>query len=134
MDWIGINKETDLVLYAQDNPELGDSALLSGVINRLAECEVPVVFWAGYSGIFLVSSVYLKDWTVVVSRTETSVERIFPRRWLDIKGRKMMDVWEAGLKAVVGVILVHPGMSQVRKEPKDLIHMDYELIGLKMTG
>lgn len=83
------------------------------MITQLSESDVPVVFWAGYNDIVLVSSAYLREWTVIISRTASNVERIFPRRWWDIRGRKMMDVWEAGLRAVMGLILLHPGISQV---------------------
>ena len=39
---------------------------------------------------------------------------VFPRRWLDIYGRKLDEMWEAALRAVVGQILLRPGISQVR--------------------
>jgi len=40
--------------------------------------------------------------------------RIFPRRWFDLTGKKALDVWESALKAVVGVVVFRPGVSQVR--------------------
>ena len=39
---------------------------------------------------------------------------IFPRRWLDVYGRKLDEVWEAALRAFLGLVLLHPGISQVR--------------------
>ena len=39
---------------------------------------------------------------------------VFPRRWLDIYGRKLKEVWEAAVRAVLGLVLLRPGISQVR--------------------
>jgi len=38
--------------------------------------------------------------------------RTFPRRWLDLAGKTVPDVWESALKAVVGVVAFRPGVSQ----------------------
>ena len=42
----------------------------------------------------------------------------------------MMDVWDAALRAVVGVILAHPGVSEVRKDPNNLLTGD---VGTHLT-
>jgi hypothetical protein len=81
------------------------------VIRRITESPSPLLFWAGYSSPILISSAHLREWTVVTS--EFPMIRIFPRRWLDIFGSKMTDVWEAALKATLGVILFRPGITQV---------------------
>ena len=77
----------------------------------MTESSVPLLFWAGYATLVLVSSAYLKNWTVLVS--ESPARRIFPRRWLDISGVKIVNFWEAALRAVMGVIIFRPGISQV---------------------
>jgi len=53
---------------------------------------------------------YLQAWTVLIS--ENPRVRIFPRRWFDLAGKKVLNVWESALKAVVGVIAFRPGISQ----------------------
>lgn len=98
--------------------------MVSKVIDVLSANErVPVVFWTGYNEVVLVSCAYLKEWSVVVFQDEERVERVFPRRWLDIRGTKMVDVWEAGLRAVMGLVLFHPGISQVRCSVHSLGHV-----------
>lgn len=105
----------------KDNPDFdGETGILGEVIDRLSEAEPPVVFWTGYKEISLISCVFLKDWTVMINSSseegegeERRVERIFPRRWLDIRGRKMGEVWEGAVRAVMGVVVLHPGISQV---------------------
>jgi oxalate---CoA ligase len=84
---------------------------LFSMVKKLTESSVPLLFWAGYSTLILVSSAYLKNWTVLVS--ESPPTRVFPRRWLDISGLKIVDFWEAALRAVIGVIVFRPGISQV---------------------
>lgn len=84
---------------------------LYSIIRRMTETPVPLLFWAGYSALVLVSSAYIKNWTVLVS--ESPAVRIFPRRWYDISGRKVVDFWEAALRAVIGVIIFRPGISYV---------------------
>ena len=81
------------------------------IVKKLTGSSVPLLFWAGYSTLVLVSSAYLKHWTALVS--ENPPTRIFPRRWLDISGLKIVDFWEAAMRAVMGVIVFRPGISQV---------------------
>jgi len=77
----------------------------------MTEMPTPLLFWAGYSSSVLVSSAYLQAWTVMVSNNPRT--RIFPRRWFDLEGKKMSDVWESALKAIVGVVIFRPGVPQV---------------------
>ncbi|KAF9015475.1 hypothetical protein BDQ17DRAFT_1386204 [Cyathus striatus] len=80
------------------------------LIQRMTECEIPLLFWVGYSTIKLVSATYARHWTVLIS--EKPVMRIFPRRWLDIEGRKVTDFWEAAVRAVMSTVVFRPGISQ----------------------
>lgn len=59
----------------------------------------------------LVSAAHMHPWTVITS--EAPLTRMAPRRWLDISGRKMFDIWEAGIRAVTAMVLFRPGISQV---------------------
>lgn len=86
-----------------------------------AAAAAPLAYWTGYAAVVLVSAGAIRPWTVTVYNTESadspgSAERksmIFPRRWLDIYGRKLSEVWEAALRAVLGLVLLRPGISQV---------------------
>lgn len=103
-----------------------------------------LAFWAGYKEIVLVAAVYLNRWTVVISsesptnREDQSagaggdantmsklrpkpVIRSFPRRWLDIHGHEMVDIWDAACRAVMGIIVLHPGESQVCSRTRPLL-------------
>ncbi|KAG6891388.1 hypothetical protein C0992_007611 [Termitomyces sp. T32_za158] len=86
------------------------SGQLFSIVKRMTESPIPLFFWAGYSSLVLVSSAYIRNWTILVSHNPAT--RIFPRRWLDISGRKIADFWEAALKAVVGIVVFRPGITQ----------------------
>lgn len=85
--------------------------LVSHLIWRMLNTSPPLLVETGYSSIVLVSSMFLQPWTVIVS--EDPRTRVFPRRWLDVVGAKVQDFWEAALRAVIGVIVFRPGVSQV---------------------
>ena len=95
--------------------------VVMSIIERMTETSVPLLFWSGYSCAMLFSAVYLREWSVLIS-VEPQV-RIFPRRWLGLVGEKVLDVWDAALKAVVGLVIFRPGISQVRNSRKP--HADY---------
>ncbi|KAI0344000.1 hypothetical protein BDW22DRAFT_1355246 [Trametopsis cervina] len=103
-----------------------EKAVDSLVTSKLA-------FWTGYKEVVLVSAHFLSYWTVVIppshetalpaSPTEASqstvapalvepLVRVFPRRWLDVNGRILHEVWEAACRAVMGVVVFRPGISQ----------------------
>ena len=42
-----------------------------------------------------------------------------PRRWIDIDGSQVSEVWEAGLRAFVGMIASRPGITQVCEQVGD---------------
>jgi transcription factor C subunit 3 len=65
----------------------------------------------GYgSSLYLVSAVHITKWTVSVS--SNPLTRVFPRRWLDITGARITEIWEAALKCVVGTVIFRPGIPQ----------------------
>ena len=72
----------------------------------------PLCYWVGYTHPVLVSRPHIAEWTVSIPGLTPRL--VFPRRWLNIKGEKMSEVWNAGLRAVVGVLIARPGISQVR--------------------
>lgn len=88
------------------------------VVDKIISRRVPLFFWTGYSAIVLVSSTHLQAWSIVVPASEVMVK---PRRWTDIRGSQVPEVWEAGLRAVMGTIASRPAITQVsagkRREP-----------------
>lgn len=87
-----------------------DRQLLPRVVQALADAEVPLVHWAGYTQLLLVSSEHISAWTVVVSHSPLT--RVLPRRWLGIDGQKIGDYWQAALRAVMALVIFRPGISQ----------------------
>lgn len=94
------------------------------LVRRMTDRKVPLCFWTGYTSVVLVSPMYLRNWGVVVS--ESPMMRILPRRWYDIGGIKIVDIWQAGLRAVMGLIFFRPGIAQVRQSAI-LFHTDFSL-------
>ncbi|CCM00318.1 uncharacterized protein FIBRA_02348 [Fibroporia radiculosa] len=82
------------------------------IIEQLTAGPVPVAFWTGYISIVLVSCAYIRPWTVLVSDGKSQQSMVSPRRWLDIFGGRMRDIWQAALRAVIGVVLYRPGIPQ----------------------
>ncbi|RDX56211.1 hypothetical protein OH76DRAFT_605431 [Lentinus brumalis] len=97
-------------LESFQNPE----ATLFSVVQRMVEAPVPLAHWTGYAAVVLVSAKAIRPWTVTVSDAQTPDRKsmIFPRRWLDIYGRKLDEVWEAAMRSVLGLVLLRPGISQ----------------------
>ena len=90
------------------------------MVDKIISRRTPLFFWTGYLSIVLVSSAYLQTWSIVVSTSEGMVK---PRRWTDIRGSQVPEVWEAGLRAVIGTIVSRPAITQVsvgeRREPDE---------------
>ncbi|KAJ3559601.1 hypothetical protein NM688_g245 [Phlebia brevispora] len=85
---------------------------LATIISHMVGADVPLALWLGYHETVLVSSYHVALWSVVVAENNTHCTRILPRRWLDIDGRNMSEVWDAARRAVIGIVLFHPGISQ----------------------
>ncbi|KAL6299663.1 hypothetical protein BKA93DRAFT_741989 [Sparassis latifolia] len=103
----GLTKEQLLA-----NVESSSNASFLSVGRRMTEASIPLACWTGYKSIVLVSSDSLDPWTVSVSNSQDSRTKLFPRRWLDISGKKISDLWDAALRAIVAVILSRPGITQ----------------------
>lgn len=88
------------------------------MVENLTNSDIPLAYWVGYNEVILVSANQLSEWSVDVSNSEEHCVRVFPRRWIDIAGRRIDEVWEAARRALIGVVLQHPGVTQV----KDLIY------------
>lgn len=95
--------------------ELKDSLNLTeielfGIVHRLTDAPTPFLFWTGYNNIVIVHSTFLARWTVVVS--DDPLTRSHPRRWYDINGCRVPGYWQAALRAVMGVVIFRPGITQ----------------------
>ncbi|KAH7915130.1 hypothetical protein BJ138DRAFT_998508 [Hygrophoropsis aurantiaca] len=99
-----------------ESGELRDATLEA--IYKMTTASLPPVHWVGYNNPVLVSSDHIKEWSVIT--TESPRTLVFPRRWLDIRGLKVSVLWEAALRAVVGVILFRPGISQASHMNRNL--------------
>ncbi|OSD05907.1 hypothetical protein PYCCODRAFT_1383895 [Trametes coccinea BRFM310] len=87
---------------------------IRSVIRCATDATIPLAYWTGYAAVVLVSAIHIKPWTVTVTEPDDAgvQSMVFPRRWLDIYGRKLNEVWDAATRAVVSLILLRAGISQ----------------------
>lgn len=78
--------------------------------HRMAELETPLLYWVGYSSIVIVCARFVGKWSAMTSLQP--VTKTFPRRWLDIVGLRVADFWQSALRAVMGLVIFRPGISQ----------------------
>jgi hypothetical protein len=71
----------------------------------------PILLWTYLNAPVLVAGDYCDSWSVAVS--DGPLTLITPRRWLDIRGYRLDGAWKTAQQAVVGVVFLHPGISQV---------------------
>lgn len=82
-------------------------------VERLMTCQIPLLWKTGHRELVLVSANHIQPWTFVVS--DDPMTRIFPRRWYDITGSRMIDIWKTALDAIVATVFFRPGIPEVRK-------------------
>ncbi|CUA70965.1 Titin [Rhizoctonia solani] len=87
-------------------------------LTALTRANPPHAYVLGYDQARIVSAQYLGDWTVeAASRAgETNQNEskfIFPRRWLDIYGNMLEDVWTMVIRTVMGAFIYRPCMNQL---------------------
>lgn len=95
----------------QPRVQSSDGSNIFKLIEKMTKTPVPLMFWTGYISLVLVSAYHLQPWTITIN--EDPVTRLMPRRWLSVRGTRITDVWEAALRAVVGIIIFRPGITQV---------------------
>jgi hypothetical protein len=96
------------LINAQDMDKRA-ATLLDGAMDA----EAPPVLRVGYTVRTLVAAAHVSAWTVVVR--EEPLTRTLPRRWRDIHGMRLPRTWTAARRAVVGLAVLHPGISQVSR-------------------
>ena len=105
-------------------------------VKMLTSASMPLAFWAGYvDPAVLVGSQYISAWAIKIpiavnetaelSRLSMTTEPeadgqcgdftyVFPRRWKDIHGRVLQNLWDAALRAVMSHIWLRPGICEAR--------------------
>lgn len=81
------------------------------LLHKLLVADIPQAYWVGYEALVLVSAHFITKWGVAIS--QKPLVYIFPRRWMDAKGRKVSEFWQAAIRAVMGTVIFRPGISQV---------------------
>ena len=105
-------------------------------VKMLTSSSGPLAFWAGYAEpAVLVASQYVSAWAIKIPippietperpnplrATEPDADGqrgtftyVFPRRWKDVHGRLLQNLWDAALKAVMSHIWLRPGVCEAR--------------------
>ncbi|KAL5534526.1 hypothetical protein ACEPAG_989 [Sanghuangporus baumii] len=107
----GCEKRGISIEELKDHMDSASGAFYS-ILHSLHTLRVPLLYLTGYNSTIVVSAKYTIAWTVTLPGSSAPVSRILPRRWLDLNGNLVKTVWESGLRAVVGLIHLRPGISQ----------------------
>ncbi len=86
------------------------------VLESLMDNTIPLVVRVGHVRSRIVCSRQSSPWTVVV--VEEPRINVLPRRWLNPLGEKVRETWRAALRAVIGIVVFRPGVSQVSVRTK----------------
>lgn len=92
---------------------------IDGAFAALALEPTPRIFWAGYGNAHVVAREHWGGWTTRIKRRDKffgpdpcpRVECV-ARRWIDIWGDVIPFEWDRGMKAVLGQLIVRPGMTE----------------------
>ncbi|CAE6459542.1 unnamed protein product [Rhizoctonia solani] len=84
----------------------------------LTKANPPHAYALGYDQARIVSAQYLSDWAVEIASgneepTQTESKFIFPRRWLDIYGNMLEDIWTMSVRVVTGAFMYRPRMNEL---------------------
>ena len=90
----------------------GSAETALSALSSLMDNPVPLVVVTGHSRSLVVCARQSAAWTVTVS--EEPRINVLPRRWLDLRGVKVRETWRAAMRAVIGILVFRPGISQVR--------------------
>ncbi|KAF8506874.1 hypothetical protein F5888DRAFT_45373 [Russula emetica] len=88
----------------------GNAETALAALASLMDNPIPLVVPVGHSQPLVVDARQAVAWTVTVS--EEPRINVFPRRWLDVKGGKVRETWRAAMRAVTGILVFRPGISQ----------------------
>ena len=91
--------------------EQDDLDCVVSVLESLMDNTIPLIVRVGHVRSRIVCSSQSAPWTVMVNE-EPRINEL-PRRWLNLSGEKVREMWRAALRAVIGTIVFRPGISQV---------------------
>ncbi|KLO19987.1 hypothetical protein SCHPADRAFT_816815 [Schizopora paradoxa] len=86
----------------------------TAILRALSSLAVPLLYVVGYSTTLFISAAHIDAWTVTLGgELDTSpVAKIFPRRWLDVAGNRVREVWDAAVRSIVALVHSRPGICQ----------------------
>ncbi|KAH7092842.1 hypothetical protein BKA62DRAFT_722325 [Auriculariales sp. MPI-PUGE-AT-0066] len=102
---------------------IAQARIIWPTVDLLAKGPVPILMWTGYDTARIVYCGHADTWTAALSRSsgdgeQTTLARLWPRRWLDIQGRLTEESWQAAVRAVASVIQLRPGIPQTELRAK----------------
>ncbi|KAJ1300711.1 hypothetical protein OPQ81_002356 [Rhizoctonia solani] len=91
---------------------------LPSALITLTKANPPQAYALGYDQARIVSTQYLSDWVVEIPTAidepnQMESKFIFPRRWLDIYGNMLEDIWTMAVRTVMGSFIYRPCMSEL---------------------
>jgi hypothetical protein len=92
-----------------------DKRSVQSLLERVDELAAPPFIQTGYAQPLLVSINHLGAWAVPVGQSQDGDEplaHVLPRRWLDIWGGQISTVWASAMRAVLGHVVLRPGITQ----------------------
>lgn len=96
----------------------GTNAIKADLLCRLSDLQVPLLYFVGHSVAMAVSAKYIGRKTLELPQVDLSVTKIFPKRWLSMHGTRIDEIWDAALRATIGLVHLKPAISQVRRRLK----------------
>ncbi|KAF8604424.1 hypothetical protein BDV93DRAFT_522539 [Ceratobasidium sp. AG-I] len=89
----------------------------TGMLRTLTKTLPPLVYALGYDQARIVSAFELDKWTVKVvpstpSTSHASFKSVFPRRWLDIHGNVIENIWTMAVRTVAGALMYRPSINE----------------------
>lgn len=96
-----------------------DAGAMRQALGILNKTSPPLVYALGYDQPRIVSAFELGEWTVKVtssvpSTNQTNFKSVFPRRWLDIHGSMIENIWTMAVRTIAGALIYRPGINEVR--------------------
>ena len=91
----------------------GSAETALSALASLMDNPIPLIVLVGHSRPLVVGARQSVAWSVAVS--EEPRINVLPRRWLDVRGAKVRETWRAAMRAIIGILVFRPGISQVRK-------------------
>lgn len=101
-----------------------DERQLAEALADLTATTPPQCFWAGYDTARLVAITHWREWQCCAfSIRLDDAGRVMegggdeivctPRKWVDIWGRRIDDVWKQSVECAKGWLMSRPGMNEV---------------------